>query len=153
RTWRMPNDSPLSPTVDCTQYDSLTACARTMSSSIPHLQAPHCRISSVVPVKLPVTRAYSGAGGLEGAPNPLVWFAAAFSGRTSLAARTRAAHSASLGNGDPGGSVAKCPVPPLGGGVGVGVGVGSGGGGWRLGPPGSHPTASATRCTRDPSTV
>jgi hypothetical protein len=32
------------------QFDSSTACARTTSASIPHLQAAHWIISSVVPV-------------------------------------------------------------------------------------------------------
>src|SRR5262245_21020173 len=118
-----------------------------MSSSIPHLQAAHWRISSVVPVKLPVTRAYSAAGGLTGDPNPLVLLYETFIWRTSGAPRTRAAQSASLGSAEPGGNVSKWPGAPDGG------GVGSGGGGWRRTEPGIHPTASTTRCTADPSTV
>ena len=57
----MPNDSPLSPTDSMLQYDSLAAWARSVFSSKPHLHAAHWMISSVVPVKLPVTRGHSGA--------------------------------------------------------------------------------------------
>src|SRR5690348_7052499 len=38
------------------QWLSSTACARTMLSESPHLHAPHWMITSVVPVKSPVTR-------------------------------------------------------------------------------------------------
>ena len=42
-----------SPPVRWNHHDSLTVWARTMSSSMPHLQAAHWMISSVVPTKLP----------------------------------------------------------------------------------------------------
>ena len=74
---------------------------------MPHLHAAHWMISSVVPVKLPVTRAYSGAGGFDGGPWPLVWLAVAFWGRISAAGRTWAAHVASDGSAEPGGNVPK----------------------------------------------
>ena len=54
---------------------------------MPHLHAAHWRISSVVPVKLPVTRGRSGCGA-----DPRVWLNLAFWGRISVAGRTRAAH-------------------------------------------------------------
>ena len=42
-----------SPPVRWNHHDSLAVWARTMSSSMPHLQAAHWMISSVVPTKLP----------------------------------------------------------------------------------------------------
>ena len=47
---------PKSPRLFWSHYVSLAAWARMTSSSMPHLQAIHWMISSVVPVKLPVTR-------------------------------------------------------------------------------------------------
>src|SRR5437868_4247008 len=44
-----------SPSVDCLQCDSWTAIALTRSTGNPHFAAAHCKISSVVPVKCPVT--------------------------------------------------------------------------------------------------
>src|SRR4051794_39026496 len=61
RTCMTPKDSPLSPIESMLQYDSLAAWARRVFSSKPHLQAAHWMISSVVPVKLPVTRGHCGA--------------------------------------------------------------------------------------------
>src|SRR5690349_3129732 len=94
-----------------------------MSSSIPHLQAAHWMISSVVPEKAPSTRLKPAQSVrvLALARLPLLAFAAAFSGRISAAARTRAAQSAPDGRADPGGSVLKCPLGLVGlvGGVGV----------------------------------
>ena len=46
-----------SPPARWSQYDSVTDWARTTSSSKPHLHEAHWMISSVVPMKLPVTRA------------------------------------------------------------------------------------------------
>src|SRR4051794_8584235 len=68
-------------------------------------------ISSVVPTKLPVTRAYKRS--LDRPATPRVWFCVLLIWRTSAVDRTRAAHSASLGSGDPGGSVTKRPVGGL----------------------------------------
>ncbi len=67
-----------SPIASCFQNDSLTIWARTTSSSMPHLHAVHWMISSVVPVKSPVTRGYAVFE-----PFPGVELAAAFSGRFS----------------------------------------------------------------------
>src|SRR5215467_392250 len=86
-----------------------------MSSSRPHLHAPHCTISSVVPVNAPSTREPSWL--MNPALDPLtctpviptVWLAASLSGRHSAAARTRDAQS--LGSAEPGGRVAKYPPP------------------------------------------
>ncbi len=72
-----------------------------MSSSMPHLHAVHSMISSVVPVKLPVTR----ASPLTAAP--LVWFGTLLIGRRSAIGRTCAAHAASVGKAAPGGRVEK----------------------------------------------
>ena len=44
-----------SPPARWSQYDSVTDWARTTSSSKPHLHEAHWMISSVVPMKLPVT--------------------------------------------------------------------------------------------------
>ena len=59
-----------SPALDWYHHDSLAVWARTMSSSMPHLHDAHWMISSVVPVKLPVTRPYSPVCGFRS--NPLV---------------------------------------------------------------------------------
>src|SRR3954451_3071775 len=75
-------------------------------SSIPHLQAPHWMISSVVPVKFPVTLLRLAMKALQyvheellfhgTAPLGTVWFATLFSGRGSHGLRvTRLAQSAS----------------------------------------------------------
>lgn len=60
RTCISPNESPPSPTVDMRHHDSTVATARSRSGSIRHLWAPHWRISSVVPVKRPVTHRLFG---------------------------------------------------------------------------------------------
>src|SRR5438128_316330 len=82
----------------------MAACALTMSSSMPHLQAAQRRICSVVPVKFPSTRL---SGALAPATVcPTVWLAVAltalFSGIATL--RTAVAHCASDGSLAPGGS-------------------------------------------------
>ena len=51
-----PNVTPPSPTMSWFQSDSRTATARITSSFMPHFQAVHWMISSVLPTKLPVTR-------------------------------------------------------------------------------------------------
>src|SRR5262245_41225826 len=91
RTCMMPNDSPLSPTASMLQYDSVAAWARSVFSSKPHLQAAHWMISSVVPVKLPVTRGHSPA---EAQPRVLLYgvLLARISG---CPRRTAAAHCSS----------------------------------------------------------
>jgi hypothetical protein len=54
-TCMIPRLWPPSPANGIRQRDSTQATARTMSGSMLHLAAAHCRISSVVPVKPPVT--------------------------------------------------------------------------------------------------
>src|ERR1043165_8212126 len=134
--WRMPNDvghgsrsSPgaqwprerasLSPSVLMCQCDSTVACARTALSAIPHLHAAHWMISSVVPVKSPVTRdsyfwCHVGSNASLAArctgPSGLVWFSLALSGRGSNGARcARRGDVASEGRGAPGAEVVKYP--------------------------------------------
>src|SRR5690349_4875829 len=105
-----------SPSVVWRHHDSTAACARTVSSSMPHLQAAHCKISSVVPLKLPVTRAaiWVLARGsplrklLDSCWLPRVALKVAFTRLFSGRRLTAAAHAASLGSADPGGRVAKC---------------------------------------------
>ena len=92
------------------QSDSTTARARVTSSSMPHLQDAHCRISSVVPMKPPVTR--SNVRRYVGKPiqrstgtvraRPVVSFCGALAGRTSTAGRTSAAHASSWAGPAPG---------------------------------------------------
>src|SRR6266536_339505 len=135
----------------CRHQLSLAACASTMSSSAPHLQAVQRRISRVVPVKPPSTRAPicvlargSSAAGKKSTPSrcPVTRLYAAFIRLLSGSgwARTHAAHCAPVGSAEPGGRVAKragAPAPEDAGvvapagrvegdGVGVGVGVGEG---------------------------
>ena len=74
----------------------MTAWARTMFSSIPHLQAAHCRISSVVPTKLPSTR-----GKVLWLLVPRRLLFSRFPARTSGAGFTRAAHQSPLGSDAP----------------------------------------------------
>src|SRR3954462_9553129 len=94
RTCMRPKDSPLSPTDNMLQYDSLAAWARRVFSSKPHLHAAHWMISSVVPVKLPVTRGHCPADA-----EPGVSLNRLLSGRISgWPRRTAAAHCASDGS-------------------------------------------------------
>src|SRR3954453_14317879 len=94
RTCMIPNDSPLSPTASMLQYDSLAAWARSVFSSKPHLHAAHWMISSVVPVKFPVTRGHCRADAV-----PRVLLYGVLSGRTSgCPRRTAAEHCASDGS-------------------------------------------------------
>jgi hypothetical protein len=86
-----------------------------MSSSKPHLHDPHCRISSVVPVKLPLILPEYLELKVLLAPLictpviPVVWFAVVLSGRGSQEEyRTWAEQVESLGRADPGGRVEKC---------------------------------------------
>src|SRR5215217_5544532 len=97
-----------SPPARWSQYDSTADWARTTSSSKPHLHDAHWMISSVVPTKFPVTLAYRRS--FDRPATPRVWFWTTLMARTSAAGRTRAAHSASLGSGDVGGSVVKRPL-------------------------------------------
>src|SRR5579862_8943229 len=135
--WRMPYDvahgseslpggqcpserGSLSPCSLMCQWLSTTACARTMLSAMPHLHAAHWMISSVVPVKSPVMRVSYLSFHVESnavlfarctGPSGLAWFWASLSGRGSHGERcTRAAHSASVGSAEPGGSVLKYPA-------------------------------------------
>jgi len=63
-------------------------------------------ISSVVPVKFPVTRETPGNVFPKARLDGVVLLATAFSGLGSqVERRTRAAHSESLGSGEPGGNV------------------------------------------------
>ena len=88
-----------------------------MLSEIPHLHAAHWKISSVVPVKLPVIRGLyvcwnvaSYAGSLASVTGcfGFVLFACVLSERGSHGERcTRAAHVASDGSAAPGGRVWK----------------------------------------------
>ncbi|MFY0522293.1 hypothetical protein ACN28I_03445 [Archangium gephyra] len=110
----MPKVEKSSPTSDCLHPLSTTAIARTMSSSRPHLHAPHWRISSVVPVKSPSILPAKLALNSSLAPSmrtpglPRVWLAVALPGRGSHEERrTRPAHSAPEGSSEPGGSVPK----------------------------------------------
>src|SRR5688572_15425117 len=113
-----------------------------MSSSMPHLQAAHWMISSVVPTKSPSTRWNPAQSSRVLALEPRVLLAVALSGRISAAGRTRAAHSAPDGSVAPSGSVSKRSPPP-GGGVGGTVGGGGtvvGGGSGRGTLPATAPT-------------
>src|SRR5690606_35919186 len=80
------------------------------STSIPHLQATHCKISSVLPVNAPETR------DLYVPPRFLLWPATelreASCGRISGASTTRAAQVESLGRFEPGGNVWRGSQPP-----------------------------------------
>src|SRR5207237_9720236 len=98
---------------------SAAACAATMFSSMPHLQAAQRRISWVVPVNWPFTRgamSWSARGSsppgkkLPPRPAPLAWLAPRFIPLFSAIrlARTHAAHSAPEGSPAPGGRVPKC---------------------------------------------
>src|SRR4051794_37886970 len=64
-------------------------------------------ISSVVPVKSPVTRANSGQVGSAAVGWPFVRLYLMLAGRISRTGRTFAAQAASEGSVDPGGNVAK----------------------------------------------
>jgi len=95
----------------------MAACANTIFSSIPHLQAVHRRISAVVPVKFPSIRGAIFFPAPAESPLkrsavtwwPVVWFGFWFDPLFSAIgrARTQAAHCASLGSVDPGGRVVK----------------------------------------------
>src|SRR5215212_8874108 len=109
---------------------------------MPHLCAAHCRISSVVPEKPPVTRAASGLYLTAVRPYLSFWpwrkasssaaegryaLAAALAATVSRAGVTRAAASASLSGGLPGGRQAVIgPAGAVGEDAGAAVGAGRG---------------------------
>src|SRR3954454_6880045 len=112
----------------------MAACANTIFSSIPHLQAVHRRISAVVPVKFPSIRGAILFAALAESPLnrspltwcPVVWLGVLFDPLFSAIgrARTQAAHWLSPGSAAPGGRVAKWAGATVGPVVGPVVGRG-----------------------------
>src|SRR5579875_3997640 len=94
--WKSPNDAsgPGQPErVDMYQPDSSQASARARFTSSPHLHAAHWMISSVVPLKSPVTclrsatnlghAEYAGFHAIADGSDGTVLFAVVFEGRFS----------------------------------------------------------------------
>src|SRR5438067_7418181 len=106
-----------SPSVSCRHQLSIAACASTRSSSTPHLQAAQRRISRVVPVNCPSTRAAMRVPARGSSPVkkpvptgwPVAWLARRFPPLFSGYGwtRTQAAHCAPDGSVAPGARVAK----------------------------------------------